>query len=365
MFVLIFFYKSKTKYFLTIFVAETWQVLSSDNGSMTRSLFEEWVEYFCDRMEEAGYGKKNGPGHNCEVLLDGHNSRWTFRGLLMLIKRGFFPFCYASHTSAWWAPNDDGVNGMCKAITGRTIHDWRVINVFGIFDKPAYNRCLVKAVQIMKQRLAANLAAWQAKKKAWEECCRTQDEVEPLTGKPGNVITRAWARCGWHPLKRESDNWKKVLPTLGQRYATKAAGTSQPKMLAHSNKQIAIRDLAWQGFNDNFLAMAKEVSEAHERRRARRHLSIVDTRTGAGFTCADDIQFLREAEERKKKDEEVCYFLFFPVTLTLAPQTHTGQTKTCGGKCAEERRGARQGARGFGRGSQYPWRASQRCCQGE
>ena len=144
----------------------TWQVLTSDSRSMTRELFEEWVEYFCTRMEACGYGKKNGPGNNCEVLLDGHTSRWTYRGLLQMIKRVFPPFCYGSHTSAWAAPNDDGANAMIKAIQGRTIHNWRVVNVLSVFDRPAYNRCLVESVGIMRQRLATNLAAWQAKKKS-------------------------------------------------------------------------------------------------------------------------------------------------------------------------------------------------------
>ena len=328
---------------------------------MTRELFEEWVEYFCTRMEDCGYGKKTGPDNNCEVLLDGHTSRWTYRGLLQMIKRGFFPFCYGSHTSVWVAPNDDGTNAMAKDIQGRTIHDWRVVNILSVFDRPAYNRCLVKAVGIMRQRLAANLAAWQAKKKAWEKCCAEQpDSLTPLQGKPGNVITRAWARCGWHPLQCRSENWQKVLGTLGTRYqigggkitATKT-GPKQ-KMIATENKSVAIRELAYDGFNDNFLQMAKSLQDAHNQRKRRKHTSFVDTRTGRGFTCEQDIAFLREAEAKKREEAEVICIVSLPHSLTHSltppapPITHAGQTGTRSSSRCEEGGSKGEIARGFG-----------------
>ena len=186
--------------------SESWQVLANESGSMTREFFVQFVDYFCERMDNAGYGRVNGPGHNIEMYLDGHTSRWTFAGLLKLIKRGFFPYCIPSHTTIIWQPNDDGPNGCLKGITGRCIHRWRQQNLFGVFDRAAYNSCLAEAVNIMRIRLAANLAAWKAKHETWLQACAVQDNVAPLTGKPGNLITRAWERCGWHPLKKLSTN---------------------------------------------------------------------------------------------------------------------------------------------------------------
>ena len=296
----------------------SWQVLSNETGSMTRELFVEFVDYFCDRMEAAGYGKKHGPVHNCEVYLDGHTSRWTLRGLMKMIARGFFPFCIPSHTSAWWQPNDDGPNGQLKGILGHQIHEWRQQNPFGIFDRGAYNACLSAAVMIMKQRLAANLAAWKAKVKVWMEESEddfedddSDDDCPPLVsrgpaGKPGNVITRAWERCGWHPLRRLSPNWEKVLPTLGARYeeaARKLVTDQQKKMLPE--KQVRIRELAWEGYKQNFLDLAESLKAETEKRKARRHTSVVDTRFGKGFTCKDDLDFLKEFEEKKRKEAEV------------------------------------------------------------
>ena len=36
-------------------------------------------------------------------------------------------------------------------------------------------------------------------------------------GKPGNCVTRMWAKTGWAPLKKDSELWDQVLRTIGQR----------------------------------------------------------------------------------------------------------------------------------------------------
>ena len=271
---------------------------------MTRELFVQFVDYFVKRMEEAGYGRKH---KRCMILLlDGHTSRWTHHGLQQLILHGFFPFCIGSHTSAWAQPNDDGVNGQQKAILGRCIHEWRALRPFGIFDRSAYNECLAKAVHLQKVRLAAELAAYKARVRAWKKSgSNFEDQPVPaLVTKSGNVITRAWERTGWFPLKRDSINWQKVIPSLGSRYSKGEQPVEQPMLAVASTSSVEIREMAWEGYKANFLAMAAELKAASDARKKRRHTSVVDTRTGMGFTCADDIDFLRVAEEEKRKADE-------------------------------------------------------------
>lgn len=171
---------------------------ANESGSMTKVLFGEWCEYFVSQMDKAGYGRKY-PGHNMILLLDGHSSRWTYHGLLFLIKAGFFPFCIASHTSAWDQPNDNGPNAMFKALMGKIIHEWRVAHPFSVFDRTVYNKCLAKAILRMQIKLAADLASWTAKKTAWIAAGAACGDfpIPPLVGKPGNVVTRAWERTGW------------------------------------------------------------------------------------------------------------------------------------------------------------------------
>ena len=289
---------------------------------MTRELFVDFCEYFIRSMENAGYGRKH--GRNMVLLLDGHTSRWSWYCLQLLIKHGFFPFCIGSHTSAWDQPNDNGPNATFKAILGRCIHEWRMLHPFCVFDRSAFNQCVVKAVHKMKFKLAADMATWTAKKNAWLKASAEMnedlpldpppfdgpeelpDQLPPLVGKPGNCVTRAWERTGWWPLKRESSNWQAVIPTLGSRYEKKTEKTVYKMLdLGEQTKHLQIRQLAWDGYNDNFLDMAKSLSEAHKQKSARRNTSVVDTRTGRGFSCAADIQFLKEYEQKKLQEEQV------------------------------------------------------------
>ena len=109
-----------------------------------------------------------------------------------------------------------------------------------------------------------------------------------------------------------------MLTTLGARYQTAkekapvAKTGAEKQMLETENKAVTIRKLAYQGFNDNFLQMAKTLQDDHNRRKRRKHTSLVNTRTGRGFTCEQDIAFLREAEAKKKEEAEVtCIFFFY------------------------------------------------------
>ena len=38
---------------------------------------------------------------------------------------------------------------------------------------------------------------------------------EKPSGKPGNCVTRMWARTGWWTLKRESETWEKAIKQFG------------------------------------------------------------------------------------------------------------------------------------------------------
>ena len=175
------------------FDSDSWHVRCSESGSMTKELFADFCQYFIKVMEGEGYGSKHSNPLIC--LLDGHSSRWTHFGLQLMIEHGFYPFCIGSHTSAWDQPNDNGFNAMFKAVLGRTIHEWRINNPFSVFDRCAFNACVVKTMQECRLRLAAELAAWKAKKAIWLQ--HADEDSEPLSGKPGNVVTRTYERTGW------------------------------------------------------------------------------------------------------------------------------------------------------------------------
>ena len=60
---------------------------------------------------------------------------------------------------------------------------------------------------------AAELSAWKAKVDKYRQL---GIEGAP-PGKPGNCVTRMWAKTGWAPLKKDSELWEQVLRTIGQR----------------------------------------------------------------------------------------------------------------------------------------------------
>ena len=69
--------------------------------------------------ERDGYGKKH--GHPLILLLDGHTSRWSYKGIMTLMEAGIFPYFIGSHTSAWAQSNDCGLNGLFKTEYGRAV----------------------------------------------------------------------------------------------------------------------------------------------------------------------------------------------------------------------------------------------------
>ena len=112
----------------------------------------------CDSQ---GFGKKH--GHPIILLLDGHTSRWSYKGLNTLIEAGIFPFFIGSHTSAWHQPNDCGINALWKAEYGKAVQLWRSCHPFMTFDRVAFNWCANRAILECNLKLAADLASWQSK----------------------------------------------------------------------------------------------------------------------------------------------------------------------------------------------------------
>ena len=74
-----------------------------------------------------------------------------------------------------------------------------------------YDVCDQCTVNVITSQ-AAELATWKAKVAQMAALGETQLP----RGKPGNGITRAWAKTGWCPLLKNSKNWEKVLSTIGQ-----------------------------------------------------------------------------------------------------------------------------------------------------
>ncbi len=124
-----------------------WWQITTTSGSMTRFAFEKWcryiVHYFCNR----GRCRKDDP---IILLLDGHTSRWTHSGLLHLNNNFIYPFCIASHTSAWAQANDCGLNSKWKKFYSATKKKWRLTHTFMTFRRKHFNTCATEAMASMQ-----------------------------------------------------------------------------------------------------------------------------------------------------------------------------------------------------------------------
>lgn len=162
---------------------------------MTRDLFEDWATWFVVQVGRIGFGKQF--ANPLILLLDGHTSRWTYKGLKTLIDAGVFPFFIGSHTSAWHQPNDNGLNASYKSEFRKAVKRWRLANPYGVFDRVAFNKCAVEAWHAVQIKCKAEMARWTAKQLAWQDL-GSPEGLKPK-GKVGNVVTRAWKkRAGGH-----------------------------------------------------------------------------------------------------------------------------------------------------------------------
>ena len=156
-----------------------------------------------------------------------------------------------------------------------------------------------RAHQVQIQ-LASDLASWTAKCKVLEEA-GSNDKPK---GKPGNVITRMYARTGWWPLKRESPNWEKEISQFGITPNTVNTSTAEmtkelgPEVLMHAhndspsthssvthhhNAQVRIRQCVLEAFRGSWLCKSENLKKEYDSKSARRKTSVPNTVFGKGM----------------------------------------------------------------------------------
>ena len=133
---------------------------------------------------------------------------------------------------------------------------WRHSHPFAPFDRVAFNYCVTAAIASLEISLAAELTNYRSRFEAWEKA----GSIESLRskGKEGNVITRAFSKTGWWPLKKDSVLWEQAIQTLGPLCApTKHKMSDKPHTFADFNdKRIKIRKLVLRSFQRDFIDRA-------------------------------------------------------------------------------------------------------------
>lgn len=148
--------------------------------------------------------------------------------------------------------------------------------------------------------MAGDLASWEAKCKVMRDL-----GVDTLPkGKRGNCITRMWARTGWWPLVRESENWSKAI---GQFDVSKPAVCRVTKHVDLTNElgpEVRIRQVVLNAFRSSFLHKAEIIKKEYKDKTNRRKSNVPNTVFGKGFTKAEDLTVVKANDIRLEQIAE-------------------------------------------------------------
>ena len=160
------------------------KVTTTKSGSMTQIMFYDYCCHFVTSLPLT----QRKHGDPVILFLDGHVSRWNIAALRYLMLNNVFPFFFASHTTIWSQPNDNGtIKRLHSCIEEATLcrRRWNRAVI------PYFNEILVHAWQTFLARESSDLIAG------------------------GNNATGAFARTGLFPFNPTSDSWEEAIDFLG------------------------------------------------------------------------------------------------------------------------------------------------------
>ena len=275
-----------------------WSCVVTKNGSMTLESFQKFCEWWPSSLPgEYGVGKLP-----VILILDGHSSRWTYQGLQYLQSKNVYPFCLASHTTAWGQPNDCGVNSSLKSAYAKVVKYWRLRNIGMTMVVEDFNELIVKAYEIFK--------AVNKKKKGG------------LT-----LIERAYKRTGFSPVDRNCENWLKAIDQFGaianalqgKKVSTGSTGTREVRSVSRGYDEHAkvivypVRDsrsiVLRQIVKDHSIGFLNSLAERTKKKKEgkKRRTTGVNSYYGLDIGVAGQlaaIKAMSDEREKKKKDEE-------------------------------------------------------------
>jgi hypothetical protein len=188
------------------------EVAVTPSGSMLRKTFPLWCKHFVSNLP-----KDQGKGQMPVFLfLDGHASRWTYKGLKFLKDNNVYVICLPSHTSIFSQPNDAGLNAAFKWLFGQVVTEWRtthMANIYGPMTRQDFNLCFVAT---------------------WTRFVVEQHEKLARTGV--NAITSAWNNVGLVKGDPKCVFWERAIATIGRTAET--ANKAREKREADLYKEL-------------------------------------------------------------------------------------------------------------------------------
>jgi len=149
-------------------------------------------------------------------------------------------------------------------------------------------------------KLHGDLASWNARCKV----LRDLGSKEKPKGKPGNCITRMYAKTGWWPLKCKSELWEKAINQFG----IKPQRVDASELTTELGPGVRIRQVVLDAFRGTFLNAAKTMKEEYASKGKRNKSFVPCTVFGKGFNKAQDLEVILENERKQEElaEEKVC-----------------------------------------------------------
>tara|TARA_B110000211_G_scaffold17233_1_gene17996 strand:- start:254 stop:1345 length:1092 start_codon:yes stop_codon:yes gene_type:complete len=229
------------------------------------------------------------------LTMDGHSSRWTYEGLSFLLSNNVFPFVFASKTSLWAQPNDNGINSSVETCFNAHMDKWRKANVHLPYTRACVNSCFVGAIGELELRYKKELAL-----------------------KGANVITRAFFRTGVCPVNPKCERWTEAIaqlgivanPTSAQLAAEMPTVVRTPgpdmcqlmRFQVTGGRDIVLRKITYDLVKNHFAAKVDALKKSMEKakRSKRKNDGVPNSRGGVNvMEVMDKIEKLDKAREKK------------------------------------------------------------------
>ncbi len=116
-------------------------------------------------------------------------------------------------------------------------------------------------------------------------------------GKPGNCVTRMYARTGWWPLRRKSELWTKAIAQFGsasQQHNVSGVGGLTKEL----GVDVKIRQVVLDAFRGSFVSKAENMKKEYDSMRNRRKTSVPCTVNGRGFCKSEDLSVVQVNDKK-------------------------------------------------------------------
>ena len=116
-----------------------------------------------------------------------------------------------------------------------------------------------------------------------------------------------YARTGWWPLVRKSENWDKAIKQFGMQEMTNVSSVRDEDLTKELGASVRIRQVVLDAFRGRFLLAAKTLKDEYDADKSKKNSNVPCTVYGKGFCKEQDLQVVKANDLRiaNKKEAKV------------------------------------------------------------